>query len=309
MTGRGSWLSLLALLGSSAACDSEVTLNLLRSEAEANAGGFVDDAGTAGTSSAGEGGSGGTTSEGSAGEASAGEAGAGDAGAPSEPPCVKLGDEVCNGGDDDCNGQIDDGCLYTLSWKRGPDSAAIGHQVGGFSFVEPCDAGSLLSGLRIGMGKWLNQVSAVCRQVELTADSTSGVPVFSISASGARVYKSIAPAVSTDPDNELEEYSCPDDWIVSGLSGYTAPEEAKYVRGIAFSCAPLIIGEAGTLDLDRSQEKEQKSLVCVPCSSSTPFDFSVSAPPKQLTSRLFGGVGAWVDRVGIGASQASVVTR
>src|SRR5262249_15221145 len=126
-----------------------------------------------------------------------------DGGADTGPePCRKLGPEVCNGGDDDCNGVIDEECSFTVDWAPQPDGPFLGHTGGGVAFFENCPDGSVLTGVRVGLGQWLNQVSAVCSQIELKTATADGGVSFSL-ALGPRFSKPFAPAVSQDPTNQL----------------------------------------------------------------------------------------------------------
>ena len=301
MSSRGSWLAVCATLCWVSACESEVTLHLLKQPIDSTSG----EAGEGGNPSIDQAGAGGDSDASTAGVPSVGEAG----GPPA--PCEKLGTEVCNGGDDDCNGQIDEGCAYTVAWKRGPDSGgALGHATGGFEFHEPCPYGSVLTGLRVGMGKWLNQVSAICRQIELHGAQKSD-EAFSVTL-GARHTPSLAPASSMDDKNKVSDFVCPDGLILAGVDGTTAPEEAHYTRAIRITCAPPIVDDVSgdwMLDTDGTQQETVGPIVCTTCSTMPAYNYSTTIEPSHVASGLFGAVGLWVDRVGFNASSGSVIAK
>lgn len=301
-----SVLVALLALATLAACDSEVTLHLLRDRDA------VSGAGAGGTVGAGAAGEGGLDVGSLGGADSAGEAGsagsAGERDVPLPEPCKKIGAEVCNGGDDDCNGIVDDECDLTVRWAPQPDGAALGHVTGGFSFTEPCAPGSVLVGLRVGMGKWLNQVAALCRQIELHQDVTDAGPAYSYTV-GPWYDLSLAPANTTDDKNMVRDLSCPDDTVLTGVQGTVSEAVSRYVLAMRISCAPpLVTGPPGAevLDSDRSREKWFGPHVCVDCSTTPEYDYSMTIPKGRVASRLFGGVGYWVDRVGFGSSRATI---
>ncbi len=298
MTTRRPWALACAVLALTFACQSEVTLHLLEQRATT-----AGDAGAAGTTEMASGGDG-------AGAGASGEPGlVGEAGG-SPGPCQSLGSEACNGGDDDCNGQSDEGCEYTVSWKRDANGATLGHATGGFDFFEPCPDGAVLIGLRVGMGKWLNQVSSICRQLQLHSGTPPEGPAL-YATLGDRYTPSLAPAGTTDTTNTVQDLVCPEGLILSGVDGTTAPEEAHYTRAIRITCAPLIVSEGSPplIDTDHSQEEMVGPIVCGGCSSMPAYNFSVSIESGHVATSLFGAVGLWVDRVGFGSSRGSVLAK
>ena len=273
MSRRGSWLAVCIALGASVACQSEVTVYLLQT--------------------------------GLGGQGGANEAGA------TEPPCQKIGPEVCNGADDDCNGVVDEGCAYGIDWTSGVDSAALGHATGGVMFLAPCARGSALTGLRLGMGKWLNQVVAVCRQVELDADSSKDPVAFSV-ALGARLDSSFVPASTQDPTNKVQDLLCPDGSVVSGVDAAVDSGDAHYIRTIRLSCSPLIVTSTSTsavLDCDHDKETTVGPSVCSECPATQPYSDTMSIPPGHVAAGIFGGDGLWVDRLGFSSALGTITMK
>ena len=244
--------------------------------------------------------------QGSADDASS-EAGGDD----SSEPCQKLGVEVCNGGDDDCNGVIDEGCKYTVGWRAQPDGVFLGHAPGGVAFTERCPDGSVLTGMRVNFGQWLNQVSAVCNQIGLTDANVDGAVNFSL-ALGPRFNRPLFPAVSEDPTNRMYELSCPEGLVASALEGETDNQPARHIIAVGIRCArPIVSMQAAdtVFDLDRSQERAVGPVGCTTCSATPTYDFEAFIPPKQVAKRLFGATSLSVDRVGFGTNVPTVTSR
>jgi hypothetical protein len=230
---------------------------------------------------------------------------------PEVPPgvCQPLGLELCNGGDDDCNGVVDEGCANTVLWSDETQSAILGHATGGVDFQAPCPRGSVLAGLRVGMGTWLNMVGAMCLPISLEVD-THGTPV--LGSFGTLFLTSYAPAGSTDMKNQLQTSMCPQGLLLSGIDGTTANVEAKYIYGLQVRCAPPIVmtaGGAAVVTLDLTRQQTLAPVVCATCSATQPFDYSATVPAGQIGTGIFGGDGLWDDRVGLDSSRATIGPR
>jgi hypothetical protein len=220
--------------------------------------------------------------------------------------CRKLGEEVCNGADDDCNGVVDEGCDYSVVWTSQPDGAALGHTAGGVAFLSPCPDGSVLTGMRLGFGESLNQVSTACSQIGLGVATTNGVVTFSLTL-GPRFTKGFAPSVTQDPTNQLYDMFCPDGLIASTLEGVDDP--TRHILAVRMRCAPPVVSTqmvGAVLDVDLTQEQALAPVSCVTCPATPNYTFTSSVPGGQIAKRLFGGVGASVNRVGFGTSIATV---
>ena len=232
--------------------------------------------------------------------------------APAVPlDCRKVGPEVCNGGDDDCNGIVDDDCAHTVVWTTQPNGIALGNPRGGVAFVAGCGHGSVLTGVLVGMGRWLNQVVAVCRQIAIQADASLAPPKLTATL-GRRHDSSFAPAIASDPDNKVQDLLCADGLVVSGIDGTTASDPRRYIHGIRITCAPLVVATSGgvvTLATDPSAQRTAGPIVCVDCSATQAFNHTTSIDAGHVTTGLFGGDGLWVDRVGLSASVAGIVPR
>jgi hypothetical protein len=214
----------------------------------------------------------------------------------------------CEAGDEDCAGSldvVDGGCGYGVLWMPQPDGSFLGHDAGGVMFFETCPTGAVLVGMTVGLGHWLNQVSAICRPVVLEPDPTLGPLPFAVTL-GARINTPYAPASSTDPTNEVQDLLCPDGLTLTGVDGTTTTDTPRYILGIALLCAPPILAATTNgvvLDTDRSQAQTVGPLVCTStCSTSQAYNYSATVPTGQVATSLFGNDGLWVDRVGFGTS-------
>jgi hypothetical protein len=234
----------------------------------------------------------------------------GDAGPEASPGvCQPLGPEVCNGGDGDCNGAVDDGCPISVLWSDDTQSAILGHATGGVDFQAPCPRGAVLTGLRVGMGSWLNMVAAACQPVSLDVDA-HGTPV--VAGLGTELDTSYAPANSTDMKNEMHALVCPQGLVLAGIDGTTATVEARYIYGIQVRCAPPVVtiaGGATVLSVDLTRQQTVGPVVCATCAATQPLDFSSTVPAGQIATGVFGGDGLWDDRVGFESSRATITPR
>jgi len=293
--GAAAWAHLIlacVALDALSACDTDATLQLFPVVVPV----AVSDGGAAGGSS----------------DVDAGEPiEAGAAGASPGVPCRKLGNEVCNGGDDDCNGGIDEGCGYTITWSSVPDGAALGTGPNDVPFDEPCPDGSVLVGLRAGFGNWLNQISAVCGQLQMTADTTGGTANFNL-AFGPRFNKPLVPASPEDPNSKVQPLTCPTGLLASGFDGQTDAQPAHHILAIRVRCAPPIVNSDGSrpvIALDQSQETSLGPLVCATCSVPTTYGFESSVPSGQVATGVFGAAGIWAGRVGYDTATATITSR
>ena len=227
-------------------------------------------------------------------------------------PCQKLGTEVCNGGDDDCDKIVDGDCTYTIDWTRACDEPALGHALGGVNFSEQCPPGSVLAGLRIGMGQRLDQVSAICRQLELHVDTTKTPPAFSATLGPRFPDSSLAPPTTSDTKSKLQDLPCADGSVVSGADGTTTTDTPRYILGIRLTCAPVIVSiVAGkpVLGFDGTQEETAGPIVYDMGTTTQAFNYTMTIAAGHIATGIFGGDGFWVDRVGFSSSLGSIVSR
>ena len=301
---RGASLVAFALLCSVVGCNGEVTITLLTDSAAVTAGqaglaGAADNFAGAADNLAGDGGR-----AGAAGETSTAGGEPGDLPA----PCQKLGPEVCNGGDDDCNGEVDEGCAYTVAWKQDPAGAALGHITGGTTFIQPCPNGAVLTGMRLGMGTRVEQVAPICQQIELQLDDLE-TPTSYWFTVGPRLDLSIVPDSANEANIKIRDIRCPDGQLVSAADGTTGLSPSYHVQRIRLTCAAPLVTTELVLDVDHENEQPVAAVVCTGCTVSPTYNFGVTIPAGHLAARLFGGVGAWIDRVGFGSSVARIVKR
>lgn len=228
------------------------------------------------------------------------------AGGAGHESCRELGDEVCNFADDDCNGEVDEGCDHTIAWRPQADGPFLGHADYGSGFSQVCDTGSLLTGMRLGFGDALNQAAALCSQVGVSAKTADGATAYSVTI-GPQFSKSLVPAVSEDPSNEVADLSCPEGLVASMLEGNDDPE--RHILDVRIRCAPLFVNADAVpiaLELDRSLEEAVEPLVCATCSAPSDYAFAAAIPEGQVPRRLFGGVGVLINRIGLGTTVARV---
>ena len=222
-------------------------------------------------------------------------------------PCVqKLGEEVCNGGDDDCNGIIDDGCTDSVVFRPDPAGDALGNITIANGFTQGCPDGSVLVGLQVKMGTRLDQVTSVCRQIELHLDGSQSVSSYAFT-SAPPVLKSASPYNPSEHPATVE-LTCPEGQLVCGLDGTTGPTSRHYTQRIAISCAPLALGN-GFLDFDRSKVQMLTPVTCTGCTVSPDFNYHATVEAGHVAFGLFGAVGDWVDLVGIATETARVTNR
>jgi hypothetical protein len=244
------------------------------------------------------------------GAASSTTADAADAADATPTPCQEIDPEACDGSDDACSEENDAACNYRVLWTQEPPSNGfLGNPTGGVSFLEPCPQGAVLTGMRVGMGSWLNQVAAICKTIVLNVDATKSVPRVSV-ALGPRLDTPWAPAASTDSKNQLQDLQCAAGSILSAVDGTTTTGAGyHYVLGIDLRCAPLVVTVASSamiVDTDRTQEQEVGPIVCVSCSAAQTVNFTTEIEPGQVATGLFGSDGLWVDRVAFSDSLAVI---
>jgi hypothetical protein len=207
-------------------------------------------------------------------------------------------------------GFMDGGCGYGVVWTPQLDDSYIGHDAGGVMFFESCPAGAVLTGMSVGFGHWLNQVSAICRPIVLQPDPMQSPVPFAVTL-GARTETPYAPAASTDPTNKVQDLVCPDGLTLTRIDGTTTTDTPRYILGILITCAPPVIvatANGVVLDTDRNQAQTSGPLVCSGCDTTQAYNYSAPVPAGQVATGLFGGDGLWVDRLGFATSIGTIVS-
>src|SRR5262249_40644915 len=152
----------------------------------------------------------------------------------------------------------------TVVWKAQPDGVFLGHAPGGVGFTERCPDGSLLTGMRVNLGQWLNQVSAICSQIGLTDANVDGSVNFSL-ALGQPFNQPLFPAVSEAPPTGISFLPGRGVLFAWALEGKTDASPARHIIAVGIRCArPIVSTQAPdtVFDLDRSQEQAVGPVGC-----------------------------------------------
>ncbi|HEY3668332.1 MAG TPA: hypothetical protein VGL19_20155 [Polyangiaceae bacterium] len=229
-------------------------------------------------------------------------------GGPAKPPvCVPVA-EQCNGTDDNCDGVIDEGCPAGLAMGNGAQRKSLGDSWGGGDFAETCAADEMLVGLRLGVGAWIDQVTAVCQTYALHA-GTQTVPYQYSVALGALRYLTPHPAATT---SEVQDLICRAGTVMVGVhisQQHTALGQATdqiVIPQLSVDCAEPLLRLAGATPHVEWQKPEQIGPVSGDFAGWDAWFEGDRLDPTQVLVGFHGASGAWVDRVGLTASSLSV---
>lgn len=261
----------------------------------AGAGGDVSIAGASGGDSAGQAGAAG---------APIGGGGAGAAGGP--PECISDGKEICNGKDDDCNATIDDGCPSTVRFALYGERVQLGGSTGGNYFGEQCEPGEVLTGIKAGLGAWVDQLTGVCSSVTIAADTSHSPYSYGLALSAPR---DLTPHPETTP-SAATKLACPADRAVVGLRiAQQNDGDKQVVSRIWITCARLALDSTDKGYVIAVREPAEIGPLSGEIANDTAWFEKDIAPVPQVAVRLIGSSGSWIDRVGLGTGTASVGLR
>jgi hypothetical protein len=216
--------------------------------------------------------------------------------------------EQCNGNDDDCDGVIDEGCPAGLAMGNGAQRKSLGDSWGGSDFAETCAPDEMLVGLKLGVGAWIDQVTAVCQTYSLHAN-TQTVPYQYSVALGAQ--RQLAPHPPTTT-SEVQDLICRAGTVMIGVhisQQHTAVDQDTdqiVIPQLSVDCAEPVLRLAGVTPHVEWQNPEQLGPVSGDFAAPEAWFEGDRLDAAQVLVGFHGASGVWVDRVGLTASLLSV---
>jgi hypothetical protein len=184
----------------------------------------------------------------------------------------------------------DEGCPVAIVLTGSAESDLYGNQEGGSEFDDTCPNGEVLVGLSGRYGGNIDRVRGHCGAVSLVEDTSTTPYTYSV-AIGAGSNLPVHGYNVTDPYS----IQCPSGTMAVGLSGSATDS----VTALELHCAPLnVTGTNGSFGLSRG------TVTTVSVTGGNPGDpFDWTAPGIFVLNRLFGRSGAWIDAIGVGATE------
>lgn len=211
--------------------------------------------------------------------------------------CGVAGIEVCDSMESDCDGVPDNGC------PGGVDVAAsdfglhlqFGNLVGGDEFSDACPAGSAIHGISGNVGGNIDRLRFDCAAVELTIDDSVVPHIYSITSGLTTTLPTYGSNVTT-PFAE----QCGVNQFVVGIDGEASPGG---LHDLTIHCAALeVSGDIGSFSLTYGPV----TTLSVDGDGSGGVFSDLLVAPALVTS-VRGRAGAWVDAIGVGESDVSLV--
>lgn len=223
------------------------------------------------------------------------------------PVCVPVA-EQCNGKDDNCDGVIDEGCPAGLAMGNGAQRKSLGDSLGGGDFAETCAVDEVLVGLRVGVGAWVDQITAVCQTFSLHANTQADPYQYSVSLGASR---DLTPHPATTT-SAIQDLICRAGTVMVGVhisQQHTALSQATdqiVIPQLSVDCAEPVLRLAGAMSHVEWQDPQRIGPVSGAFAASDAWFENDQPDTTQLLVGLHGASGAWVDRVGLTASLLSV---
>jgi len=226
------------------------------------------------------------------------------------PVCVPAL-EQCNGVDDDCDGVVDEGCPVAFSRSDAVQRESLGDSDDGSDFAETCAANEVLVGLKVGVGAWIDQVTAVCQKYSLSTN-TQTVPYQCSFPLGTQRELAAYPPTTTSP---LQELTCRDGTVMVGVhisqqnTAFDQYTDQIVVPQIWLDCAALFLDVTDAPPQLQWQTIEPAGPVTGSFAATDAWFESDTLDTTQVLVGFHGATSTWVDRVGLTASSLSVVLK
>ncbi len=211
--------------------------------------------------------------------------------------CGLTGTESCNSLEDDCNGVIDDGCPggVGLSVATFDGHDQYGNLSGGVAFDDSCPAGAAVHRIFGNIGGNVDRMQAECAALVLEVDDAVVPHTYAITAGMTTVLPVHGGNITTPFD-----LPCPADQFVVGIEG-----EASMggLHDLTIHCAELLIsGDIGAFVVAYGPVT---TVSADGVNSGEAYSDILAAP--QVMSAIRGRAGAWVDAIGLGESDVTLV--
>jgi hypothetical protein len=224
------------------------------------------------------------------------------------PPVCVPAPEQCNGSDDNCDGVVDEGCPVALSPSNALQRESLGDSWGGADFAETCADNEVLVGLKVGVGAWIDQITAVCRTYALHVNKQVVPYQYSFALDATRDLTAHPPTTTS----EIQDLTCRDGTVMVGV--HISQQHTALDQDTDQVVVPQIWIDCATPTLHMTAAPPQ--LQWQDIEHVGPATGSFAAPnawfegdvldANQVLVGFHGAAGDWIDRVGLTASSLSV---